>query len=496
MFFGIGSNLFETFTAFIKMFFIIIILIIKMANDKFILMGLDDDKTGDIAEVLKNKTCKKILNYLAEIKEVSEKDISSALKMPINTVEYNLKKLIKAGLVEKTKNFFWSVKGKKIPMYKLARKHIVISPNKTPSLNYLKNILPVVFIIAILAAFLALNYLNPDVQITDETKLRQFSSQTELSDFLKEHSESQGFWKGITEGLGIARSETLDMQTAPVAEMADSGAGGADDYSTTNIQVEGVDEADIVKNDGKYIYAVTGSKVVIVDAYPAEDMKILSEISLDKNIRDIFIDEDKLVVFVQGYYGYFEEDIRCLARDGRCGSGNMNMVYIYDISDKENPELEEEIALDGNYVNSRMIGDYVYVISTKYVNVKNPELPVYMVGGVETKVAVDEIYYWDYADTNYVFTSISAINVKDIDVNSEVFLTGASHNIFVSQNNIYLTYQKRMDYEYYAEEIVEQVYLPILPSEYDEKIIEILDSKDRDYEKLNDMQKILSDYSI
>ena len=85
-----------------------------MSKDKFILMGMDDKRSKKIAEVLGNKTSKKILDYLTDIKEASEKDISDSLNMPINTIEYNLKKLLEAGLVEKTKNFFWSKRGKKI----------------------------------------------------------------------------------------------------------------------------------------------------------------------------------------------------------------------------------------------------------------------------------------------------------------------------------------------------------------------------------------------
>ena len=74
-------------------------------KDKFILVGLDDERSKHVAEVLKNKTCKQLLDFLAETKEASEQDISKELGIPINTVEYNLQKLMKAGLVEKTKNF-------------------------------------------------------------------------------------------------------------------------------------------------------------------------------------------------------------------------------------------------------------------------------------------------------------------------------------------------------------------------------------------------------
>lgn len=89
-------------------------------NEKYILLDLEDEKTKQIADVISNSSCKKILNLLAE-KEASETDIAKELGIPINTAEYNIKKLEKAGMIEKSKHF-WSVKGKKIHTYKLAKK--------------------------------------------------------------------------------------------------------------------------------------------------------------------------------------------------------------------------------------------------------------------------------------------------------------------------------------------------------------------------------------
>ena len=111
-------------------------------NDKFLLISMDDERAKKLSEVLGSKTCKKIIDFLAETKEASEKDIADELKIPLNTTEYNLKKLVHAELVEKTKNFFWSKKGKKIPMYKLSNKSIIISPKSKVS-SKIKSILPV-----------------------------------------------------------------------------------------------------------------------------------------------------------------------------------------------------------------------------------------------------------------------------------------------------------------------------------------------------------------
>jgi len=117
-----------------------------MADEKFLMVSLEDERAKKIADILGNKTSKKILDFLAETSEGSEKDISKALEIPINTVEYNIKKLLQAGLVEKGK-YWWSVKGRKIDMYKLAKKHIIISHKSSkPSISKLKSIFPAVII--------------------------------------------------------------------------------------------------------------------------------------------------------------------------------------------------------------------------------------------------------------------------------------------------------------------------------------------------------------
>jgi len=118
-------------------------------SKKYIMVSMDDERTGKIAEVLGNKTCKKIIDLLSD-RESSEKEIADKLKIPMNTAEYNLKKLLYSGLIEKTKKFFWSAKGKKIVMYKLSNKSIVISPKGKIS-SGIKTILPVAIVSGVLA---------------------------------------------------------------------------------------------------------------------------------------------------------------------------------------------------------------------------------------------------------------------------------------------------------------------------------------------------------
>ena len=119
-------------------------------SDKFLLISLEDEKSKAVAEVLSSKTCKKIISFLAETKEASEKDLSEKLGIPMNTAEYNLKKLVSSGFVQKRNNFFWSKKGKKIAMYELSNKSIVISHKKASgsALDKLKSITPAIILSA------------------------------------------------------------------------------------------------------------------------------------------------------------------------------------------------------------------------------------------------------------------------------------------------------------------------------------------------------------
>ncbi|MGV8142634.1 MAG: ArsR/SmtB family transcription factor [Candidatus Pacearchaeota archaeon] len=117
-------------------------------NGSSISIDIDDPRTGLVAEALANKTCVKILALLAE-KDLTAGDIAKKLAIPLNTTGYNLEKLIATGLVEKTKDFFWSPKGKKTPTYRVANRRIVISPKRL-----IRGVVPAVLISGVMAVVL------------------------------------------------------------------------------------------------------------------------------------------------------------------------------------------------------------------------------------------------------------------------------------------------------------------------------------------------------
>ncbi|MFC1927243.1 beta-propeller domain-containing protein, partial [Chloroflexota bacterium] len=265
------------------------------------------------------------------------------------------------------------------------------------------------------------------------SEISRFSSYQELKEFVSTNTQDKGmldtpgrFWSGTAEEDG----------SAPAADRSD--------YSTTNIQVAGVDEADIVKNDGDYIYIVSGNKTIIVGAYPPEGAQIVSQIELEGTIIGIFINGDRLVLFEQEMPYYFYYDEPAVKDSSMLYVSPTISIGVYDISDRANPQLVREVSSDGQYISSRMIGDYVYVVTNEPVYEENEEvnLPRVSCGGNETEIPATDIYYSNVSDYYYMYTTIIAVNTQNDGEEPayETILLGASSTLYVSLNNIYLTF--------------------------------------------------------
>lgn len=92
----------------------------------YVMIDLNDPRTAKIAEVMSNTTCKHILALLAE-QELSESELAQRLTAPLNTINYNMKKLVSAGLVDPVRSLL-SSKGRTVRVYRVSHKKIVISP--------------------------------------------------------------------------------------------------------------------------------------------------------------------------------------------------------------------------------------------------------------------------------------------------------------------------------------------------------------------------------
>jgi len=283
----------------------------------------------------------------------------------------------------------------------------------------------IVFVTAIVGAFTPFCLVQEPHYYSSISPLKKFSSYEELKNFVKASSHAYPYY---------SERSPQTMLLATATENA-AKAYSVPDYSTTNIQVEGVDEADVVKTDGEYIYVVSGTSVFILKGYPAEEAEVLSEIDLDGTLRGLFINGDRLVVFEDEGYGIYKTPTYETPR---------TFIKVYDVSDRTNSISARNVSLDGYYFNSRMIGNYVYVVINKpaYCQEDEVALPkIYFDDGFK-EISPTDIYYSDTSDYSYAFTTIVAVNVQNDDQEPTLkpFLLGATSNMYVSLNNIYITF--------------------------------------------------------
>jgi len=248
------------------------------------------------------------------------------------------------------------------------------------------------------------------------------------------------------------------------AESADEASSGSskssDDYSETNVQVEGVDEADMVKNDGKYIYLVKGDTVRIVNAYPGDQMEEVSNIDFNLdglytgfNPQELFVTDDRLVVIGNAQHHYYakplEADIQVDAILPPFYNRNQSKIFVYDISDRSAPEKLREVAFDGYYQTSRRIGEQVYLVLNAHpdywawdeVQTGENILPMLKDGEAtpEAMVGCEDIHYFPGHDTPQ-FLITASVNIQDTQaaIDREVML-GSSDNVYMSHDNLYVT---------------------------------------------------------
>ncbi|MGN1270404.1 MAG: beta-propeller domain-containing protein [Clostridia bacterium] len=241
--------------------------------------------------------------------------------------------------------------------------------------------------------------------------------------------ESNYYDKYITDGF-IPQTVTIDS-SASVAESAqknslNSSSSSSKDYSTTNIQVENVDEADITKTDGDYIYSLSENNVIITDVRIPENIKIASKISSYGSIpEDLILYQNKLVV---------------ISASTSSSSYHQNtVVEVFDITNKEKPVKVKSYTLYEPYYTSRCIDNNLYVISSGNLRKEDNEIARYYTeGSVQKEIALDKIKYLKDIKTNKQ-TLISNIDLDNInaDVNVNSYLIDIS-NCYVSENGIYL----------------------------------------------------------
>lgn len=275
-------------------------------------------------------------------------------------------------------------------------------------------------------------------------EFKQADSEEELYKTLQEYENQTGSYaRGGDVMLLEESAEIATMDAGATDTAANQKVTGETDYSQTNVREEGVDEGDVVKTDGSYLYILKSSGSVRIVDIRGTKMKEIAEIQpekLDESIEELYLDGDRLILVTTGYESSMEEAESDTYTVNRY---QYTALTVYDITEHEHPEVTGRVTQEGNYRQSRKNGDYVYLL-TQYSPSLGDSFEDSSVMPLvnEQKLAVSDVYLPDQASqTDYLVAS--GIHIQDPEhvISSKAIVSGAadfymsSANLFICNNN-------------------------------------------------------------
>ncbi len=308
------------------------------------------------------------------------------------------------------------------------------------------------------------NMLQQEVRVNEPNlDLPTVGTYEKLKELVNKADENNNYYymDRMTFGSSMMKNAMPDAVATNDMAVAESASSKLNtDYSKTNVQVEGVDEADIMKTDGEYIYHLVNEDLKISKIYPADSMKLVSTIDFEKGFspRELYVEGDMVIVIgdkyqdnYREYYSYWSE--------------TFTQIIIYDAKDKSNVKVAKKVDVSGYYNSSRRIGNALYLVAQKNINRywldENSDyepLPLYKDSRISEdykKVTCDCIRYFpDFKCSQYMITV--GVDLSNLDKEAQISTyLGNSESIYSSLDNMYVTFSsyKKPDAEVNGEEV-------------------------------------------
>lgn len=283
-------------------------------------------------------------------------------------------------------------------------------------------------------------------------------------------ADYHALYEAVAQAMATTRTDDLmaedavpqDAQKAPDAAPAPGPAGAPtarDDYTTTNVQVAGIDEADVVKTDGKVLYAATDRRVWVV-ALAGPDTRTLAQIDLEagpsSQVVDLLLHDGTLVVIAQ------EHDAASTRPSCRCPSfyscpcpttvpGDLTVtqpqtvVRLYDVTDPSTPALRATSRQSGSYRTARLWQGVVYLVSdyslwSQQVDPRNPATFVPLVGGpdgADEPLVPDDVAVVPCPSTPR-YAVATAVDLRTGVRTGQQAVLGGADTVYMSAASLYL----------------------------------------------------------
>ncbi|MDX8345095.1 beta-propeller domain-containing protein [Rossellomorea sp. YZS02] len=244
----------------------------------------------------------------------------------------------------------------------------------------------------------------------------------------------------------FGREEKMESKSSEDSASGESSQAGSD-FSTTNNQVQGVDEGDLVKTDGGYIYQLTDRRLLITKVKPR--MEVVSTIIFKEHVQPhhLFLNGDKVLVIGNNWSPPFKEGDQG-TRSKIMPVEGMTVAFLYDVSNKDKPSLQRKVELEGQYHSSRKMDSTVYLISSMYPNYwmleQDDELDVRprvrdsLKDGESEPIPYENIRYFPKS-TSPNYTLMTALDMENpkapLTVDSYL---GGGDAVYMTKENLYI----------------------------------------------------------
>lgn len=241
-----------------------------------------------------------------------------------------------------------------------------------------------------LGAVVAWDSVKRIVTIDDPAELPTIGSAEKLREIME-----SAVALGVDDAMdGVAKAEVAATADSRGAEATSSSTPSNEaDYSKTNVQVDGVDEADWAKTDGRFIYQLSGSRVLITEIADPAKPKLVAKLEYAQKDgfypQELYVDDKQLVVIGQHHVslpydapaggGDQPASGGAVSSEGSTGIAASSdakrgmpvptrttvKTFIYELNAAGQPKLVRETEQEGSYISSRKIGSALYIVTNK-----------------------------------------------------------------------------------------------------------------------------------
>ncbi|MFP4523439.1 MAG: beta-propeller domain-containing protein [Candidatus Woesearchaeota archaeon] len=276
-----------------------------------------------------------------------------------------------------------------------------------------------------------------------------FSSEEEYVSFLNEQqSQQSNYYRGDSlsgafsvDGINAKNDIAVNSDSTSLVQSSSFSEDDSSDYSKTNNQIATVDEADLIKTNGNYIYTVTDETLFIVDANKSEDANVVATYEFNQVAQSLFLEDDMLAVFSYSHSRpeAFSDDM--IAKIGSWPRQGMTTVTFLNVSNPQDPQLVQKYQLEGRYDTARLSDGYIYLIlhQNPYARDSHPT-PIILQEDKVTSIAAKNIFYYPQPYNNPQLVLTHSFNFADTQlVESTAVTVDYANDVYVSKKAIYLT---------------------------------------------------------